>query len=136
MQAEFKEGWGPNSQSKSGPLQAGEVYEYTFIAQRGLEYRLTALGGLNNIKVDNVEFELFDTEVKKVVQDGKPVYKRLKKVIYDSKSDESGSQVVFSTPKTRKLTIEVTVVNTEDPTAVQCVVVFVETRRIAKLGLN
>lgn len=136
MKADIKAGWGPNSQSKSGPLQAGETYEYTFIAQKGLEYRLTALGGLNNIRVDNVEFELYDTEVQKVVQDGKPVYKRMKKMIFDSKSEESGSQVVFSSPKTRKLTLEVSVVNNEAPNAVQCVVVFVETRKATQLGLK
>jgi hypothetical protein len=136
MKADKKEGWSESSQSKSGALQAGEVYEYTFIAQRGVEYRVSALGGVDELSKDNVAYQLFDSEVQKVEVDGKPVYKRLEKVVYDSKKKESGDQLVFSTPKTRKLTMKVTITNTDKPDAIQCVAVFVESRRLAELGLK
>lgn len=131
-----KSGWSENSQSKSGALMAGEVYEYTFIAQRGVEYRITALGGVDEVIMDNVEFKLFDSEVEKVEVDGELVYKRLQKLVYDSKSSEIGNQLIFSTPKTRKLTMKVNFVSAEDPEAIQCVAVYVETRRATPLGLK
>jgi hypothetical protein len=131
-----KSGWNENSQSKSGALLAGEVYEYTFIAQRGVEYRITALGGVNEVIMDNVEFKLYDSEVQKVEIDGQPVYKRVQKVVYNSESGETGSQLVFTTPKTKKLTMKVNIVNSDKPDAVQCVAVYVETRRATQIGLK
>lgn len=131
-----KSGWNENSQSKSGALQAGEAYEYTFIAQRGVEYRITALGGVDEIIMDNVEFKLYSSEVDKVEIDGKPVYKRFEKVVYNSESSDTGSQLIFSTPKTRKLTMKVNIVNTDKPDAIQCVAVYVETRRATPIGLK
>lgn len=131
-----KTGWNESSQSKSGALQAGEVYEYAFIAQRGLEYRITALGGADDINMNNVEFKLYSNEVDKIEVDGKPVYKRLEKEVYNSEASDMGSQWIFSTSQTRKLTMKVHIVNTVKPEAIQCVAVYVETRRSIPLGFN
>lgn len=136
MKPDKKTGWNENSQSKSGALQAGETYDYTFIAQRGVEYRITALGGVDDVIIENVAFQLFDSEVQKVEVDGKPVYKRLQKLVYDSQKEDSGAQLIFSTPKTRKLTMKVQILNTDKADAVQCVAVYVETRRAAAIGLK
>lgn len=132
-----KAGWNESSQSKSGALQAGESYEYSFIAQRGLEYRITALGGgTDQINMNNVEFRLYSNEVERIQVEGKTVYKRLEKEIFNSESSDQGSQWIFSTSQTRKLTMKVNIVNTAKPDAIQCVAVCVETRRSTALGFR
>jgi hypothetical protein len=133
---EPKSGWGLSSQSKSGALMTGETYEFTFIAQRGMEYRISSVGGSNELTKDKVQFRVSDTQVNRVIQDGQEVFKRSNVVIFDSKSTSGDEECVIVTPKTRKLTVTVNVVGTENPKDIQCAVVFVESRRAQTIGLK
>lgn len=140
MRADRKNGWSESGLSKSGLLNKGEEYEYNFIAQKGIEYRLTALGGIDNVVVENVSYQLYDTEIKKIKNsEGKEEYKRVPLLIYDSQNAQEGDELIFSTEKTRKLTLKLTVQDGEaDDTKIeyQCVVVFIETRRLPGTGLK
>jgi hypothetical protein len=133
---ETKAGWGANSQSKSGALLTGETYEFTFIAQRGMEYRITAVGGAGNWTKENVQFTVSDSEVQKVMQDGQEVFRRFNTVVFDSRTAGPDDQCVIATSKTRKLTVTVNLIGTERPKDVQCAVVFIENRRTQQLGLR
>lgn len=136
---ETKAGWFANSQSKSGAIMAGEKYEFTFIAQRGMEYRFTAAGGpgMESIAPGNVEFIVSDSQVQKVNKDGQEVFKRTNTIVFDSKSSGSDAQCIISTPKTRKLTVTVNLVaSSGNPKDVQCALVFIESRRAQEIGLK
>lgn len=131
LRADRKNGWGKNSQSKSGYLKPGETYELNFIAQRGMEYRITILAGNDNFSSENVSFQLYHTHVKKVKQGDESIYKRLRSIIFDSSKDEG--EVKFSTDQTRKMSVEVSIENYRKP---QCVIVFIETRKSKKTGFR
>jgi hypothetical protein len=131
LRADRKNGWGRNSQSKSGYLEPGEKYELNFIAQRGMEYRLKILAGNDNLSAENVNFQLYHTHVKKVEENGKKVYKRLRSVVFDSTKDEG--EVKFSTDQMRKMSLEVNIDNYESP---QCVIVFIESKKSLELGFD
>jgi hypothetical protein len=131
LRADTKNGWGKNSQSKSGYLKPGETYELNFIAQRGMEYRITVLAGNDNFSSENLNFQLYHTQVEKVEEKGKQVYKRLKSIIFDSNEDEG--EVKFATDQTRKISLEVSIENYRKP---QCVIVFIESRKSKKLGFK
>ncbi|MDX1651942.1 MAG: hypothetical protein R3277_05590 [Brumimicrobium sp.] len=134
LRADYKDGWGENSQSKTGTLRPGDTYEMNFIAQRGLKYRITILSGTGPFTDQNVEFQLVGSEVKKVEQNGKMVYKRQEVVLYDSANKQGDEKMSFSSPKTQKLTLRIKLNGAEDSKAVQCVVVFVETKRELEVG--
>lgn len=131
LRADTKNGWGKNSQSKSGYLKPGETYELNFIAQRGMEYRITVLAGNDNFSDENVNFQLYHTQVEKVEEKGKQVYKRLRSIIFDSNEDEG--EVKFATDQTRKISLDVSIENYRKP---KCVIVFIEVRKSKKLGFR
>jgi len=134
LRPDYKDGWGDNSQSKTGTLRPGDTYEMNFIAQAGLKYRITLLSGVGPFTDENVEFQLLGSEVKKVEEDGKKVYKRQEVVYLDSENQPEGEKMTFSTPKTRKLTLKIQLNGVEDTKLVQCVIVFVETKRELQVG--
>jgi hypothetical protein len=74
LKADNDNGWGQNSQSKSGPLRSGDEYEMRFVAQSGLKYRITAISGNEVFLADNIDFQLVGKEVKEVKKNGKSVY--------------------------------------------------------------
>ena len=131
LRGDKKGGWSKNSQSKSGYLKPGETYELNFIAQRGMEYRVTILAGNESFSEENVSYQVYHTQVQKVKEDGKSVYKRLKSMIFDSSEDEG--KVKFSTDQTRKISVEVSIENYSKP---QCVIVFIEARKSKELGFR
>lgn len=134
LKPDYKDGWGDNSQSKSGSLRPGDTYEMNFIAQAGLKYRITLLSGLGPYTDDNIDFQLVGSEVNKVEENGKMVYKRQEVVYFDSRNQEEGEKMTFSTPKTRKLKLKMQLNGVEDSKLVQCVIVFVETKRELQVG--
>lgn len=136
IQADYDEGWGDNSQSKSGPLRPGDSYEMKFIAQGGLKYRVTVVSGNEQYSRDDVEFQLVGSEVRKVNQDGKMVYKRVDVVFYDSEESKEGQKAVFFSERTKRLKVRIKLKGAEDSKLLQCVVVFVETKRPESLGLK
>lgn len=136
MQADYDEGWGDNSQSKSGPLRPGDTYEMNIIAQGGMQYRVTVVSGNDQFSRENVEFQLVGTEVRKVEQDGKMIYKRVDVVFYDSETSKEGQKAVFFSRRTKKLNVRIKLKGAEDSKLLQCVVVFIETKRPEKVGLK
>lgn len=136
IQADYSEGWGDNSQSKSGPLRPGDSYEMKFIAQGGLKYRVTVVSGNDQYSRENVEFQLVGSEVRKVNENGKMVYKRVDVVFYDSEESKEGQKAVFYSPRTKRLNVRIKLKGAEDSKLMQCVVVYVETKRQEELGLK
>lgn len=134
LRPDYKDGWGENSQSKTGSLRPGDTYEMNFIAQAGLKYRITLLSGVDNYTDDNIDFQLIGSEVNKVEENGKMVYKRQEVVYFDSRNQAEGEKMTFSTPKTRKLTLKMQLNGVEDSKLVQCVIVFVESKRELQVG--
>ncbi|MGM0479645.1 MAG: hypothetical protein ACQERC_10520 [Bacteroidota bacterium] len=137
MEADYDNGWGDNSQSKSGPLRPGDTYEMKFIAQGGMKYRVTVVSGNEQFSRDDVEFQLVGSEVNKVKDDdGRMVYKRQEVVFYDSEKSAEDEKAVFFSKRTKRLKVRINLKGVEDSKLVQCVVVFVETKRQEKIGLN
>lgn len=134
LRPDYKDGWGDNSQSKTGSLRPGDTYEMNFIVQAGLKYRITMLSGVGPYTDENVDFQLVGTEVQKVMENGKSVYKRQEVVYFDSRNQPEGEKMVFSSPRTRKLTLKLKLNGVEDSKLVQCVIIFVETKRELQVG--
>lgn len=129
-------GWSENSQSKSGLLKMGETYELNLIAQRGMDYRVSAFVATEDASDIFVDLKIYDSEVKKVEEEGRGVYKRVKKCIYDTSKSNPDDELVITTPKTRRLNVKVTAVNASKNEDVECVIIYVEHRRSQKLGFN
>lgn len=134
LRPDYKDGWGDNSQSKTGTLRPGDSYEMNFIAQAGLKYRITLLSGVQNYTDENIDFQLVGSQVNKVKENGKMVYKRQEVVYFDSRDQVEGEKMTFSSPKTRKLKLKMKLNGVEDRKLVQCVIVFVETKRELQVG--
>tara|TARA_B100000508_G_scaffold118450_1_gene98583 strand:- start:98686 stop:99183 length:498 start_codon:yes stop_codon:yes gene_type:complete len=136
FEADYDNGWGDNSQSKSGPLRPGDSYEMKFIAQGGMKYRVSVASGNEQFSKENVEFQLVGSEVRKVKENGKMIYKRVDVVFYDSEESKEGQKAeVFST-RTKRLKVRIKLKGAEDSKLMQCVVVFIETKRPEALGLK
>ncbi len=136
IQADYSEGWGDNSQSKSGPLRPGDTYEMNIIAQGGMQYRVTVVSGNDQFSKENVDFQLVGSEVRKVEQNGKMTYKRVDVVFYDSETSDESQQAVFFSRRTKKLEVRIKLKGAEDSKLMQCVVVFIEAKRPEELGLK
>jgi hypothetical protein len=134
LKPDYKDGWGDNSQTKTGSLRPGDTYEMNFIVQEGLKYRITLLSGLGTFNDENIDFQLVGSEVNKVEENGKMVYKRQEVVYFDSRNQEEGEKMTFSSPKTRKLMLKMELTDMEDSKLAQCVIVFVETKRELQSG--
>ncbi|MBK7129784.1 MAG: hypothetical protein IPM74_05235 [Crocinitomicaceae bacterium] len=137
-QAEY---WNLNNQSQSAVFAKGEVYEMSFIAYKGYDYRLTvctdiAEGG------DAVMFELLQDEVVRVKDDyGNTNIKKTKESIYKNADDGSKPSISFTTDKTKKIYVKVNVPSTgtsKDKTLGKtenvCVGVLIEHKEAADLG--
>lgn len=136
IQADYNEGWGDNSQSKSGPLRPGDTYEMKIIAQGGIQYRVTVVSGNEQFSKQNVDFQLVGTEVRKVEEDGKMVYKRMEVVFYDSETSDDSQKAVFFSRRTKKLMVRIKLKGAEDSKLMQCVVVYIEAKRPEAIGLK
>lgn len=119
------------SQSRSGALVPGENYEMSFIAQDGMDYRISAAA--KNKDAGSVSFEVYEMVVQKTEKDGQPVYKKVKKVIATS-ADGENEPVEFTTDKARKIVVKVNLMG-GDPKSNQCVGVLIEDKKTTKIGL-
>jgi hypothetical protein len=120
-----------SSQSRSGVLIPGENYEMSFIAQDGMDYRISA--GAKNKDAGSVSFEVYEMVVQKTEKDGQTVYKKIKKVIATSADGET-EPVEFTTDKARKIVVKVNVMG-GDPKTKQCIGVLIEDKKTIKIGL-
>jgi len=124
-----KGGYGVNSQSKTGALLTGQSYEMSFIAQEGMDYRIT----VGTIVPDRgeVSFEVYEMVSEK---DDNGAYKKVKKVIISSADAESNT-VEFITDKARKLMISVSYEGSDDESKKpECVAVLIEDKKTTKIG--
>jgi hypothetical protein len=125
-----KDAYGVSSQSRSGSVKSGETYEMAFIAQQGMDYRLTSK--LANPSEGTIAYEVYELIVEKKIVDGKETFKRVKHVL--ATSGEAGAQALeFTTDKTRKIYVAVTLTG-GDAKKVHCVGILVEDKKTAKLG--
>lgn len=118
-----------SSQSRTGYLATDKTYEMSFVAQPGNDYRLTtklAPGGTGTINC-----EIYELAVEKKTTNGTDSYKREKKVLANSASNEA---LEFSTDKVRKIFVSVTLTG-GDKKKPACVGVLVEDKKSTKLGL-
>jgi hypothetical protein len=125
-----KDAYGVNSQSRSGALKPGETYEMSFIAQMGMDYRLSSK--LANASEGTISYEVYELIVEKRVVDGKESFKRVKHVLAAS-GEAGGAALEFTTDKTRKIFVAVTL-SGGDMKKIQCVGVLVEDKKTTKLG--
>ncbi|HLP53952.1 MAG TPA: hypothetical protein VK151_02950 [Fluviicola sp.] len=125
-----KDSYGVNSQSRSGSVKSGETYEMSFIAQDGMDYRLSTK--LANPAAGTISFEVYEMIVEKKMVDGKETYKRTKHVLANSNDSGTGS-LEFTTDKSRKIFVAVSL-SGGDPKKPVCVGVLVEDKKSTKLG--
>jgi len=132
--------WNLNNQSRSAAVEKGKVYEMSFIAYEGFEYRLSTCSDVSNTA--GVNFELAQDVIVRVKDEtGNTVIKRQKEVIYDNADDAMKAFVLFTTDKTQKFYLSVKVPSTGSSadkkltnTDNVCVGVLIEHRRTEKLG--
>lgn len=120
-----------NSQSRAGSIKAGDTYEMAIIAQSGFDYRLSTQI-MEEAPTGALAYEIYELVVEKVTEGTKTEYKKVKKVLATSGA-EGAKPLEFSTDKSRKIFISVTM-NGGDPKKPQCVGVLVEDKKAVKLG--
>lgn len=132
--------WNLNNQSKSAAFEKGKVYEMSFIAYEGFEYRVSTCSDVES--ANGVKFELAKDVVVRVKDgNGNTNIKRQREVIFDNEDDGMTPFVLFTTDKTTKFFLSVNVPATgssEDKKLTNtdnvCVGVLIEHRRTEKLG--
>lgn len=136
-QAEF---WNLNNQSQSATFAKGQVYEMSFVAYKGYDYRVSVCTDI--VGGDKVAFELLQDEVIRVKDEyGNTNIKKTKEAVYNNKDDNMKPTIIFTTDKTKKFYIKVNVPPTGESkdkalgkTENVCVGVLLEHKEAAKLG--
>jgi len=131
--------WNLNNQSRSAAFEKGKVYEMSFIAYEGFEYRVSTCTDVPSSS--GVHFELARDIVVRVKDgQGNTNIKRQREVIFDNET-EGTPYVLFTTDKTKKFYISVDVPATGSSgnkkltnTDNVCVGVLIEHRKTEKLG--
>lgn len=137
FEADEENGWAQSTQSKSGSLRPGDVYDMQFVAQSGIKYQITAASGVDkrSFSEENIDFQIIGKEVKKIEKNGREIYENEEVILYDSKT--SDNKAVFYSDRSQRLILRVSVKGTKDePQLIQCAVISVELKNIGKLGLN
>lgn len=137
QQAEF---WNLNNQSQSAMFAKGQVYEMSFIAYKGFDYRLSVCTDI--VGGEKVEFEILQDEVVRVKDEyGNTNIKKTKESIYKNADDSMSPTITFTTDKTKKIYVKVNVpgVGTSKDKALGktdnvCVGVLIEHKEAAELG--
>ncbi|NOQ73691.1 MAG: hypothetical protein GQ574_16915 [Crocinitomix sp.] len=132
--------WNLNNQSRSAAFEKGKVYEMSFVAYEGFEYRLSTCTDIESST--GVKFELAKDIVVRVKDaSGNTNIKRQREVIFDNEDDGMTPFVLFTSDKTRKFYLSVNVPATGSSdnkkltnTDNVCVGVLLEHRRTEKLG--
>ena len=102
------QGWLLNNQSRSGAFEKGKSYEMSFIAYEGFEYRLATCTDVES--ADQVNFELAHDVIVRVKDgSGHTNIKRQRETIFDNTAEGMEQFVVFTTEKTQKFYVTVSV---------------------------
>lgn len=136
-QAEF---WNLNNQSQSAMFAKGQVYEMSFIAYKGYDYRLSVCTDI--VGGEKVEFELLQDEVVRVKDEfGNTNIRKTKSSIYSNKDDSMKPSINFTTDKTKKIYVKVNIPGSGTSkdkslgkTDNVCVGVLIEHKEAAALG--
>lgn len=136
-QAEF---WNLNNQSQSAMFAKGQVYEMSFIAYKGYDYRLSVCTDVTG--GEKVSFELLQDEVVRVKDEyGNTNIKKTKESIYKNADDGMKPSITFTTDKTKKIYVKVNVpaTGTSSDKALGktdnvCVGVLIEHKEASSLG--
>lgn len=132
--------WNLNNQSRSAAFEKGKIYEMSFVAYEGFEYRLSTCTDIES--ATGIKFELAkDVVVRVKGADGSTSIKRQREVIFDNEDDGMTPFVLFTSDKTRKFYLSVNIPATGSSdnkkltnTDNVCVGVLIEHRRTEKLG--
>jgi hypothetical protein len=123
-----RDGYGESSQSRSGFVRAGEVYEAVFIAQGSTLYKMT-IGPIDK-NVGNLKYEIYEMVVEKKIENGKSVYRKEKQVLFSSIDNQP---VEFRSDEVRKIYVKV-MLEGEDKEQLACVGILIEHKKAVKLG--
>lgn len=132
--------WNLNNQSRSAAFEKGKVYEMSFIAYSGFEYRVSTCTDIPS--AEGVNFKLSKDAVVRVKDgNGNTNIKKQREVIFDNAEEGATPYVLFTTDKTKKFFLSVNVPATGSSdnkkltnTDNVCVGVLIEHRRTQKLG--
>lgn len=134
---DYKNGWGENSQSKSGQLRPGDEYEMRFIAQPGIKYRIQAASGTEEFSKENINFQLVVKEVNRIEEAGKILYRSSEVILYDTKAASKDDEAIFVTPRTQRLSIKVKIDGVEDASGMaQCAIILIEAKKSPADGFH
>ena len=127
-----KDPYSVNSQSRSGSVTSDSRFEMSFIAQQGMDYRLTTkpLKGA----VGSVSYEVYEMVVEKKMENNTEVFKRVKRVLASS-NDAGADPLEFTTDKTRKVFVSMSLTGGDKKKPV-CVGILLEDKRATKLGFE
>lgn len=120
-----------NSQSSSGAILGDETFEMVFVAQSGMDYRVTTKALKEN--AGTLSYEVYEMIVEKRQINGKETFKKIKHVLATS-AEFQGQPLEFATEKTRKIFLSVTLVGGEKKKP-HCVGVLIENKTSIKIGL-
>jgi hypothetical protein len=122
-----REGWSENSQTIMLELTPGKASEYTFIAQRGMSYRLVLVGGSDDFSSKYIQYQIYDKEGTYVTENGQTYYRRSSTLVHDSRTATS-DEFYFITPKTRKFTVSIRSVAPQSNANANCVLFYLENK--------
>jgi len=123
-----QKGYVYNSQSRSGYVRVGEVFETVFVVQDGSDYRMTI--SPYNEDAGSIKYEIYELVVRKKKEDGKVVFKKVKQVLYSSAEDKP---IEIISDGVRKIFVKI-MLDGEDRNKIECVGILVEHRKAQKLG--
>ena len=137
VKSKKSEGYSINGQSKSGYFEPGEVYEMSFIAYSGMEYKITVGADVSD-KDGQIEFELYEKKNKRSEVNGKITYKKVDQVVFKNKDNEMTQSMEFQSTATRRIYVRVQVPKTDGETGAAesyvCVGVLLEHQQGVKTG--
>jgi hypothetical protein len=117
-----------NSQSRSGFVRVGEVFETVFVVQDGSDYRLK----INPLNEDagTIKYEIYEMVVRKKKENGRYVFKKVKQVLFSSAEDQP---IEIISDGVRKIYVKI-MLDGEDKNKIECVGILVQHRRAQKVG--
>lgn len=121
-------GYVENSQSRSGYVRVGEVFETVFVVQDGSDYRLT-IKPIDE-EAGEIKYEIYELVVRKKKEDGKTVFKKVKNVLFSSAEDQP---IEIISDGVRKIYVKI-MLDGADKNTIECVGILVEHRKAQKVG--
>ena len=117
-----------NSQSRSGFVRVGEVFETVFVVQDGSDYRLT----INPLNEDAgaIKYEIYEMVVRKKKENGRYVFKKVKQVLFSSAEDQP---IEIISDGVRKIYVKI-MLDGEDKNKIECVGILVQHLKAQKVG--